>query len=89
MHSSFLLSIFTIVSSAQTKSIDFLILGDWGFKPIIGTLWNKDPQKLVANAMINVTDENTKFVISTGDNFYRGYGYLLAGDGVQGVHDKS
>lgn len=53
---------------AQSGNLHFLVVGDWGQA--------SDQQRQVASAMAGVADRvGTRFVISTGDNFYpRGVG---------------
>ncbi|MDZ4868106.1 MAG: tartrate-resistant acid phosphatase type 5 family protein [Alphaproteobacteria bacterium] len=53
---------------AQTSDLSFLVVGDWGE--------GSDEQRRVAGAMAGVAGRsNSRFVISTGDNFYpRGVG---------------
>lgn len=53
---------------AQTGDLSFLVVGDWGE--------GSDEQRRVAGAMAGVAGRsNSRFVISTGDNFYpRGVG---------------
>lgn len=56
---------FAPLASAQTASLRFLVLGDWG-RP------DAPAQRDVACAMGRIaSDTQTDFVISTGDNFYR------------------
>lgn len=51
-------------SSSSTNALNFMIIGDWGRQ---GEYHQKD----VANQMDNyVKNNNTSFVIATGDNFY-------------------
>jgi acid phosphatase len=48
---------------AQASALQFLVVGDWGQA--------SERQRQVANAMASVAQSNaTRFVISTGDNFY-------------------
>lgn len=48
---------------AQQSELSFLVIGDWGQE--------SEPQRRVANAMAGVADQTaSRFVISTGDNFY-------------------
>src|SRR5262249_34907481 len=52
--------------------LNFLILGDWGRKGTPGQL-------AVADGMARVAEQlNSRFVVTTGDNFY---------DGVTSLHD--
>jgi len=58
---------------AAERSLSFLVVGDWGFR-------GENAQRAIARRMGIVAQEtDSRFVISTGDNFYY--------DGVQSVDD--
>src|SRR5690606_9263224 len=56
------------------RSLSFLVIGDWGYR-------GGNAQRGVANRMAIIARElDSRFVITTGDNFYY--------DGVRSVNDR-
>lgn len=70
---TYIIPIFIFLETKQIISLNFIAIGDWGYR-------NNNQQKLAKAISKFIENKNKTFIVSTGDNFYS--------DGVKSIYDE-